>query len=121
MQVHRFPRQTTPYALDLTPACDVNGQTVVSGIAHWSQGSRSPEQGMRCSAEHEFIYLVRGRLTVETPAGLQQVQAGDLVTFSPSVLHSAVALEDSDVYFVLINPLSEAAKAAQGEANRGTQ
>ncbi len=61
MDLHRFPQQSGPYALDMTPARDVEGVPVVSGIAHWSQGSRSPAAGMSCSPS------VRRRRTAPWP------------------------------------------------------
>lgn len=65
---------------------------------------RSPVVGMRSSAMHELGYVVSGRLRIDTAADSYEVAAGDLLTTSPAEEHSTTALEDSEIFFVLLDP-----------------
>ena len=106
MDLHRFAPIADAYGLHMTPKMSgVDASEAVAGLCHWSQGTRSPEQGMRASAKHEIAYVVRGRLRVETPDGASfEAQAGDIITTSPARPHCCTAIEDSDVFFVLLDP-----------------
>lgn len=104
MDLHRFPPLTGPYGLATAPVLNVEVRQALAGLCHWARGQRSPESGLRASAAHEIAYVVRGALRVETATGTLEVRAGDFVTTSPAVPHSATALEDTDVFFVLLDP-----------------
>ncbi len=104
MELHRFPPLTGPYGLHKSPTLNMDVSQAVAGLCHWAAGTRSPEQGLRASAAHEIAYVVRGRLRIETPTGEMEVAAGDFVTTSPAVEHCCTALEDTDVFFVLLDP-----------------
>lgn len=58
--------------------------------------------GMRTSAAHEIGYVVAGKLCIETASARHIVQAGDMMLMSPAEPHSTTALEDSEVFFVLL-------------------
>ena len=104
MELHRFPPLTGPYGLHKSAPLNLNVSEAVAGLCHWARGTRSPEAGLRASARHEIAYIVRGSLDVETASGITQVQAGDFITMSPALPHACTALEDCDVFFVLLDP-----------------
>lgn len=80
------------------------------GLVRIAAGTRSPLTGLRASAAHEIGYVVRGRLRIETADASHEARAGDVLVTSPAELHSTTALEDSEIFFVLIDP--QAAKSA---------
>lgn len=96
---------TGAYALALTPVLAFQEVfQAQSGLCRIAKGRRSPEQGMRTSAKHELAYLIRGRVLVETASQKFEVTAGSILTASPSEPHSTTALEDSEIFFVLLEP-----------------
>lgn len=106
MQVFRHQALAGPYALSTTDTFALNG--VASGLAgqvRIAAGTRSPEQGMRTSAAHEIGYVICGKLCIETAVGAHEVAAGDMLVMSPAEPHSTSALEDSEIFFVLLDPL----------------
>lgn len=74
------------------------------GLCRFEKGMRSPLLGMRSSAAHELGYVVSGRLRIDTADASYEVQAGDLLCTSPAQVHSTTALEDSEIFFVLLDP-----------------
>jgi quercetin dioxygenase-like cupin family protein len=60
---------------------------------------------MRASGATELGYVVSGRLRIETASARFEVQAGDVLTSSPTEPHSTTALEDSEIFFVLLDPV----------------
>lgn len=106
MQVHRFPPLTGAYALaSVAPIALQGAAQVVTGLVRFCAGTRSPESGLACSAAHELGYVVRGRLRIDTAKASHEVHAGDVLVTSPAQAHSTTALEDSEIFFVLIDPL----------------
>lgn len=106
MQVHRFPPLTGAYSLSSVAPLSLNGATqAVTGLVRFGAGVRSPESGMRISAAHELGYVVSGRLRIDTVQSSYEVQAGDLLVASPTQAHSTTALEESEIFFVLLDPI----------------
>jgi quercetin dioxygenase-like cupin family protein len=91
---------------ELAAAPDGDGGVcrVLAGRVRLAAGRRSPEAGRRTSARHEIGYVVRGCLRVDTAAGSHIVAAGDMLAMSPAEPHSTTALEDSELFFVLLGP-----------------
>jgi len=105
MQVHRFPPLRGAYALSSAPRLEFAPVSHAQiGLCRFEKGLRSPQHGMRASAAHELGYVVSGRLRIDTEGGSYEVQAGDLLTTSPALAHSTTALEDSEIFFVLLDP-----------------
>lgn len=104
MQVHRFPPRSGAYALNSVPLELVPASRGQIGLCRFEKGMRSPVAGMHSSATHELGYVVSGRLRIDTAASSYEVQAGDLLATSPAEEHSTTALEDSEVFFVLLDP-----------------
>jgi len=96
-----------PYAIDAAPPVDFAApvQRAQAGRCRFAAGHRSPPQGRGMSAQHEICYLVEGRLLLETALGERIVEAGSTLILSPAEPHSTTALEDSVVFFVLLDPL----------------
>lgn len=93
------------YALDAAePLAVAPVSEVQVGRCWFGQGMRSPPEGFRTSAAHEIAYVLRGRLLVQTESGSFEAVAGDILTTSPAEPHSTTALEDSEVFFVLLDP-----------------
>lgn len=106
MHVHRFPPLTGAYSLASVPSLSLNGASeAVTGLVHFGAGARSPENGMRVSAAHELGYVVSGRLRIDTAQSSYEVRAGDVLVASPALAHSTTALEDSEIFFVLLDPM----------------
>ena len=77
----------------------------LAGRVRIAAGTRSPEQGQRSSAAHEVGCVISGSLCIESNGGSQVVVAGDMLVMSPAQRHSTTALEDSEIFFVLLDPL----------------
>lgn len=106
MQVFRSPALAGRYALSTSDTVALQGvSTGLAGKVRIAAGVRSPEQGMRSSAAHEIGYVIHGRLRIESAQGQQDVAAGDMLVMSPAEPHSTTALEDSEIFFVLLDPL----------------
>lgn len=106
MQIHRIPPLSGDYALSDVPRLSLVAPVGAAqvGLCRFGQGMRSPDQGLRASAAHELGYVVRGRLRIDTAQASYEVQAGDMLVTSPAEPHSTTALEDSEVFFVLLDP-----------------
>jgi quercetin dioxygenase-like cupin family protein len=105
MQFHRFPPLVGSYALATVPPVSIAGVTqALSGLVRFAAGKRSPDEGMRTSAVHELGYVVRGRVRIDTAHQSLEARAGDILVSSPTEPHSTTALEDSEIFFVLIDP-----------------
>jgi len=105
MQVHRFPSLSGAYALSSVPRLDLGPvRQAQIGLCRFEKGMRSPALGMRSSAAHELGYVVSGRLRIDTAEASYDVQAGDMLATSPAQEHSTTALEDSEIFFVLLDP-----------------
>jgi quercetin dioxygenase-like cupin family protein len=74
------------------------------GMVRIGAGTRSPAEGLRASAQHEIAYVVSGKARVDTALGSRIVNAGDVLISSPTELHATTALEDTVVFYVLIDP-----------------
>lgn len=105
MQIHQFPPLAGEYALASTPVLEIDpASRVMAGLCRFGKGRRSPEAGMKASAATEIGYVVRGRLRIETASASHEAVAGDVLTSSPTEPHSTTALEDSEIFFVLLDP-----------------
>lgn len=95
----------SPYALASSDRLDLDRVSSGEvGLCRWGRGKRSPESGLRASARHEIAYVIRGRLQISTAEHQHIAQAGDILLSCPTEPHCVVALEDSEVFFVLLNP-----------------
>jgi quercetin dioxygenase-like cupin family protein len=79
-------------------------QRLLAGRVRLAQGRRSPESGLRSSGEHEIGHVLKGRLRIETAERVYEVAAGDSLIMCPAELHSTTAMEDSEIFFVLLDP-----------------
>jgi len=106
MQVFQHQALDGLYAISTTNVLDLKGISEgLAGRVRIAAGTRSPEQGMRTSAAHEIAYVICGRLRIETEVGHHEVAAGDMLVTSPAEPHSTTALQDSELFFVLLDPL----------------
>jgi quercetin dioxygenase-like cupin family protein len=106
MQVLKAQALEGPYALTTTEHLPLAGvRDGMAGKVRIAAGTRSPPEGRRTSAAHELGYVVSGRLLIETATQRYEVAAGDILVMSPAEDHSTTALEDSEIFFVLLNPL----------------
>jgi quercetin dioxygenase-like cupin family protein len=55
--------------------------------------------------------IIEGRVRVDTQAGSRVVDAGSVIVSSPAEEHATTALEDTRIFYVLIDP---------GSVGRGT-
>ena len=93
------------YAMSATPEITLEASTrLVAGTVRIAKGRRSPELGRRTSGLHEVGHVIRGRLLIETAERRYEVAAGDSLVMCPAELHSTTALEDSEIFFVLLDP-----------------
>jgi quercetin dioxygenase-like cupin family protein len=91
--------------LDIAESIDLVPVTKAQvGLCRIGEGARSPPEGFRTSAAHEIAYVVRGRIRVHTESGVYDAAAGDVLTTSPAEPHSTTALEDCELFFVLLDP-----------------
>ncbi|TDM05367.1 MAG: hypothetical protein C4K60_11255 [Ideonella sp. MAG2] len=96
---------TGEYALSATPELAIDAPSrLVAGRVRIAKGRRSPELGMRTSALHEVGHVLSGRLRIETADRSYEVAAGDSLVMCPAERHSTTALEDSEIFFVLLDP-----------------
>ena len=93
------------YAMSATSEIAIEAASrVMAGRVRLAKGRRSPEVGMRTSGLHEVGHVVSGRLRIETAERSHEVVAGDSLVMCPAELHSTTALEDSEIFFVLLDP-----------------
>ena len=104
MDIHRPNTLVDAYALDFAPVYDLHDvQRVQTGICRIAKGTRSPPEGLKTSAENEIAYVLRGRIRVETATGVFEASAGDILTTCPAQAHGTTALEDCELFFVLLS------------------
>jgi quercetin dioxygenase-like cupin family protein len=104
MQALRFPGLSGPYALVTAPPLTFDPVSLATvGLCRIGKGTRSPERGLRASASNEIGYVVRGHLRIDTAHASLEVREGDILTSSPTEPHSTTALEDSQIFFVLLD------------------
>lgn len=105
MIVHPSVQLEGPYAISATADFPIEPATqLVAGRVRFAAGRRSPESGMRTSGLHEVGHVISGRLRIETRERVYQVSAGDTLVMCPAEPHSTTALEDSEIFFVLLDP-----------------
>jgi quercetin dioxygenase-like cupin family protein len=105
MQVHHHTQLQGVYALATTEPFALQGlREGLAGRVRFSAGTRSPEAGERTSAVHEIGYVVSGRLLIVTATQRYEVGPGSMLVMSPAEPHSTTALEDSEIFFVLLDP-----------------
>lgn len=74
------------------------------GVCRIAAGTRSPHSGFRTSAKHEIALLMKGRVRIDTAAGeSREVDAPSVIIASPAELHATVALQDAEIFFVLVD------------------
>lgn len=106
MDIYRFHPLIGDYEVKIAPLLDVTGTTqVMTGVCRIAAGRRSPEQGFRQGCRHEVDYVIKGRLRVDTAERSWEVVAGDTLVASPDAPHATTALEDSEIFFVLMDPI----------------
>lgn len=94
------------YGLHILPALALSpgASGALAGCVWFAAGQRSPESGLRSSALHELGYVIQGALRIDTADGAHMARAGDMLLMSPAEPHSTTALEDSQIFFVLLDP-----------------
>lgn len=98
-------RPDGPYGLQTVPQQAIAAVTaVITGCVWIAAGQRSPASGMRTSARHEMGYVVKGSVRIETADQTLTARAGDMLVMSPAEPHSTTALEDSQIFFALLDP-----------------
>lgn len=75
------------------------------GTARIEQGRRVPETAYSSHGAHEVSVIMKGLLSVEIAGQLLAVKAGDVTVIEPGEAHSALALEDTEVFWILFGPL----------------
>jgi quercetin dioxygenase-like cupin family protein len=104
-QTYQPPKATGAY--EITMFADTKIEAVSGlklGIVHFPKGKRSPPEGRRISARIEMAYVISGQLQVETDSGAFILSAGDSLLGNLSEAHSTLALADSSVFFVGLDP-----------------
>jgi hypothetical protein len=93
------------YRVETAPPLDITGCSVAqTGIARFAAGRRSPTSGFKQGCIHEVDYVISGRLRVDTPSDTYEIRAGDVVVANPDEPHATTAIEDSEIFFVLLDP-----------------
>jgi len=105
--IHRFGALSGDYQLATAPPIDVSGsKKALTGLVRFGAGRRSPPVGLRQGSVHELDYVISGRLRVDTASGSYEIRAGDVIVANPDEPHATTALEDSEIFFVLLDPLA---------------
>jgi quercetin dioxygenase-like cupin family protein len=107
MKTKIHPARVLSGNYDLRPLQTVHldgAQAAQTGIVRIGAGTRSPPEGLRTSARHEIAYVIAGRARIDTAEGSTIVGAGDVVVSSPTEPHATTALEDTTVFYILIDP-----------------
>ncbi len=107
MTTQTFPSPMATGAYEITMFADTKIEAVTElklGVVHFPKGKRSPPEGRRISAHVEMAYVISGQLRVETDSGAFVLSAGDSLLGNPSEAHSTLALADSSVFFIGLDP-----------------
>ena len=107
MTTRTYPTPPPTGAYEITMFADMKVEAVTElklGIVHFPKGQRSPPEGRRISAHVEAAYVISGQLRVETDSGVFVLAAGDSLLGNPSEPHSTLALADSSVFFMGLDP-----------------
>jgi quercetin dioxygenase-like cupin family protein len=107
MKTKIHPARVLSGNYDLRPLQTVHldgAQAAQTGTVRIGEGTRSPPEGLRTSARHEIAYVIAGRARIDTAEGSTIVGAGDVVVSSPTEPHATTALEDTTVFYILIDP-----------------
>lgn len=106
MDVHKLTLPDESYALAVAPDLILSGvHSARVGLCRWSEGARSPDEGMRASAASEVAYVLKGRLRVETATEVFDIVPGQIAITNPAEPHCVTAMADSEVFFVLLDPI----------------
>lgn len=107
MTTQSYPTPAPTGAYEITMFADTKIGAIAAlkvGIVHFPKGKRSPLEGRRISAHVEVAYVISGQLRVETDSGVFVLSAGDSLLGNPSEAHSTLALADSAVFFMGLDP-----------------
>jgi len=105
--VHRFAPMAGDYTVVTVPRLTLAGtREALTGLVRFGAGRRSPPAGLRQGCAREIDYVIRGRLRVDTATGSYEIAAGDVVVADPDEPHATTALEDSEIFFVLLDPVA---------------
>ncbi len=101
-----MPALAGDYDLKPLEALALDGaRSAQTGVCRIGAGRRSPEAGFRTSGRHEIAMLLKGRVRVDLPDGTQRiVVAPSVIVSSPAEDHATTALEDADIFYVLVDP-----------------
>lgn len=104
-KIHPMPALAGAYDLRPLEKLELGGaQAGQVGVVRIAAGTRSPAAGYRTSAKHEIALIIQGRVQVETATDARIVEAGSIVVSSPTEEHATIALEDTHIFYVLIDP-----------------
>lgn len=96
---------TGPYALEILASIDTNPtKRIECGVVRFGRGRRSPASGMHVNSRHEVAFVLTGRVLIETQEVRFEAGPGDCIVGSPGDPHATTALEDAELFFVLIEP-----------------
>jgi mannose-6-phosphate isomerase-like protein (cupin superfamily) len=106
MDVHKLTLPDEKYALAVAPDLVLKSvRNARVGLCRWGAGTRSPDEGLRASAASEIAYVLKGKLRVETSSETFEVTQGQVAITNPAEPHCVTALADSEVFFVLLDPV----------------
>lgn len=104
-QIYHTPNAIGAYEITMFADARIEASTGLKlGIVHFPKGERSPPEGRRISARIEMAYVISGELQVETNSGIFILAAGDSLLGNPSEAHATLALADSSVFFIGLDP-----------------
>ncbi len=83
----------------------IGSDAVQVGTAKILQGERVPQAGFSSHAQHELSVILSGRLKVQSGDWYGEISSGDITIIPAQEEHSAVALEDTTLFWVWFGTL----------------
>jgi mannose-6-phosphate isomerase-like protein (cupin superfamily) len=103
--VRKSPVLTGSYALANLASIDASpAQRIDCGIVRFGCNVRSPATGLHTNSRHEVAFVLKGKVLIETADARFEAGVGDCIVGSPAEPHATTGLEDSVLFFVLIEP-----------------
>lgn len=105
-KIHPMPALSGSYDLrPLESPVFEGAQSAQIGVVRIGAGTRSPAEGYRASAKHEIATILKGRVRVDLPNGESRIaDVGSVIVSSPAEIHATMALEDTEIFYVLVDP-----------------
>lgn len=104
-KIHRAATLAGNYDLRPLESLDLAAAKAAQvGVVRIAAGVRSPPEGLRVSAGHEIAVILKGRVRVDTADGSFEIGVHDAVVSSPAEPHATTALEDTEIFYLLVDP-----------------